>query len=159
MEIRNNDMRENWIKWNPCGMPEGGYTVTSFVQDNEGTEIILETEENIITVFFNGITPIVRTSVEGIRLRTLGEVQEKYNNRFFFTNWFFYVVENSLFTNWAYEESRGCYESEEMTHYSIVTGIDIIDIISTFEPEMSITPVVKQYLNSRKARGGRREIE
>ena len=88
-------MQENWNKWNPCEMPKGAYTVTNFIQNEKGTKIILSDEKNRIEVFFDGVTPLVRTSIEGIRMRTWGEVQKKYNDKFFFRGWFLYKVENS----------------------------------------------------------------
>ena len=139
MEKRTVKMQEKWLRWNPTDIPEGEYIVTSVIQDAEGTKIILEDDKNIVMVFFDGITPLVRTSIEGIRIRTWGAVQKIYNDKSFFRNWFLYQVENSQLSNWVSEESCGVYDSSELLHYCIVTGEDLIDVISTFEPKLYIS--------------------
>ncbi len=144
MENRNLDMKENWIKWNPLNLPEGDYVVTKFLQNIDGTEITLSDESNNISIVFDGITPLVRTSIEGIRMRTWGEVQQKYDNKYFFRNWFLYKVENSKLAKWAEEESCGFYKSEKLLHFCIVTNEDIIDVLSTFEPNIFISVVSKK---------------
>lgn len=98
----------------------------------------IEMNENCVEVLFDGVTPIVRTSIEGIRMRTWGEVQLKYENKAFFKNWFLYKVENSKLVDWAAEESCGFYEKERLIHFCVVTGEDLIDVISTFEPKVGI---------------------
>ena len=138
MENRAINMQENWIKWNPSNIPEGEFIVTEFIQDKDGTKIVLDDGNSVVEILFDGITPIVRTSIEGIRMRTWGEVQQKYNDKYFFRNWFFYKVENSKLTKWAEEESCGFYVSEQLTHYCIVTCEEIIDGLSTFEPSIII---------------------
>lgn len=138
MENRALNMEENWIKWNPLNLPEGDYVVTKFLQNIDGTEITLSDDSNNISILFDGVTPLVRTSIEGIRMRTWGEVQQKYNNKYFFRNWFLYKVENSKFAKWAEEESCGFYVSEKLLHFCVVTGEDIIDVLSTFEPDIFI---------------------
>lgn len=141
MENRSIKMQENWIKWNPAEVPEGEFIATDYTQNIDGTKIVLEDGNRIVEIIFDGITPIVRSSVEGIRMRTWGEVQKKYNDKLFFRKWFLYKVENSKLSKWAEEESCGFYCSEQLTHYSIVTGEEIIDILSTFEPVIFVKPM------------------
>ena len=50
-------------------------------------------------------------------------------------------IENSKLSDWVTEESCGIYDSSELIHICIVTDEDLIDIISTFEPEIEITPI------------------
>lgn len=134
-------MQENWIKWNPANVPEGEFIVTDYIQNKDGTKFILDDENNIVVILFDGITPIIRSSVEGIRMRTWGEVQQKYNDKFFFRNWFLYKVENSKLSKWAEEESCGFYVSDQLTHYCVVTSEEIIDILSSFEPIIVVKPM------------------
>ena len=70
MENRALNMKENWIKLNPLNLPDGDYCVIKFLQNVDGTEITLSDESNNVTVLFDGGTPLVRTSIEGIRMRT-----------------------------------------------------------------------------------------
>ncbi len=143
MENRAINMKENWIKWNPLNLPEGDYFVTKFLQNINGTEITLSDESNNISILFDGVIPLVRTSIEGIRMRTWGEVQQKYNNKCFFRNWFLYKIENSKLTKWAEEESCGFYSSEQLLHFCVVTGEDVIDVLSKFEPNIFLSVVIE----------------
>jgi len=137
-------MQENWVKWNPSNMPEGGYIVTYFilnaggVDGENGVKIILKDEKNIIEIFFDGFSPIIRISDEGIRMRTWREVPLKCNDENFFRDWFLFKVENSKLSEWAEDESCGFYEAEQLTHYCIVTGKELIDILAGFEPTINI---------------------
>lgn len=141
MENRTINMQENWIQWKPTNIPEGEFIVTDYIQNKDGTKFVLDDGNIIVEILFDGITPIVRSSVEGIRMRTWGEVQQKYNDKFFFRNWFLYKVENSKLSKWAEEESCGFYVSEQLTHYCIVTSEEIIDILSTFEPAIFVKSI------------------
>ena len=134
-------MQENWLKWNPANIPEGEFIVIDYIQNKDGTKFILNDENSVVEILFDGITPIVRSSVEGIRMRTWGEVQQKYNDKFFFRKWFLYKVENSKLSKWAEEESCGFYVSDQLTHYCIVTSEEIIDILSPFEPIIVVKPM------------------
>ena len=134
MENRSVEMQENWNKWNPENFPNGNYSVISFAQNPDGTKITLVSDECMVEVIFDGVTPHVRTSIEGLRIRTWSEVQKKNENRYFFKDWFLYIVDDSKLSAWVSEESCGVYNNEELTHYAIVTSEDIIDVISTFEP-------------------------
>ena len=141
MENRTIRMQENWIKWNPGNVPEGEFIVTDYIQNKDGTKLILDNENSVVEIFFDGIAPIVRSSVEGIRMRTWGDVQQKYNDKFFFRRWFLYKVENSNLSKWAEDESCGFYVSSQLTHYCIVTSEEIIDILSSFEPTITVKPM------------------
>ena len=50
-------------------------------------------------------------------------------------------MENSKLSKWAEEESCGFYVSEQLTHYCIVTSEEIIDILSSFEPTITVKPM------------------
>ena len=130
-------MEEKWLKWNPADIPQGNYSVTGFVQDENGTVITLEDDKNSVKINFDGVVPFASTSLEGIRVRTWSEAQEKYQDRFFFRNWFLYRIENSKLGKWAEEESCGFYTATELCHYCIVTGEEVIDILAGFEPKLS----------------------
>jgi hypothetical protein len=134
MENRTIELKENWLKWNPTRIREGVYIVTQLLQDVDGTKVMLSNEEQVVEAFFDGYTPIVRSAAEGIRVRTWEEVQQKYSDKSFFRNWFLYIVENSLLLQWVEEESCGFYEKEKLKHFCIVTGEELIDIVSTFDP-------------------------
>lgn len=45
-------------------------------------------------------------------------------------------VENSSWLEWLHTESQGYYQSEDITHYTIITDADCIDVLSEFEPDI-----------------------
>ena len=139
MENRAINMQENWLR---CNVPESqddlGFTVTSIVQDLDGTKILLGDGKIGVEVFWEGLTPILRSTDEGIRMRTWGEVQTKYNDKKFFRGCFLYRVENSKLLDLAEEESSGFYDKSKLLHYCIVTPVDLVDVVATFEPSVKI---------------------
>lgn len=146
MENRGHDFQEEWIRYNPLDIENGDFLVTSVVQDLDGTKILLKNKENNVEVFFDGFIPLVRVTDEGLRTRTGGEVQIKYGSDFFM-GWFLYKVENSKLTEWAIEESVwGFYKKEDLVHYCIVTRDDFIDILSSFEPTITVMKCEKNNL-------------
>ena len=75
---------EEWIKIIRNDIPDGEYIVTNFVQNINGTKIMLDDGEHIVDIFFDGIPVLSRNTIEGIRMRTWGNVQLKYNDKFIF---------------------------------------------------------------------------
>lgn len=131
-------MNEEWIKLTKYNIPEDEFVVTNYIDNIEGTKIILENDDYLVEVFFDGLTLFTRIGLEGLMMRTWSEVQLKYEDRFFFKNWFLYQVLNSRLINWAIEESYGFYQELEIFHYSIVTTNEVMDILSTFEPTVKV---------------------
>lgn len=138
MENRSIDMQEEWIKLDQYNIPEGQFIILSFEQNLEGTKIILNNETTTVEVFFDGIPLLSRGAVEGIRMRSWSEIQLKYQNKFIFRNNFFFEVKKSKLLQWVLEESCGFYEETELRHFCLVTGEELIDIVATFEPTVSI---------------------
>lgn len=138
MENREIDMQEEWIKLIQYNIPEGQFIVTSFVQNSEGTKIILDNDEIAVEVFFDGIPVLLRNAIEGIRMRTWSEVQLKYKDKFIFRNNFLFEVKNSKLVQWSIEEGCGFYDESQLRHYCIVTGEEIIDVVATFEPVVKV---------------------
>ena len=137
MENRSIDMRENWIQiLKPDDFPKGGYfVVTDFRQNVDGMKIVLEDERDyVVEILFDGYPELTRISYEGERMRTWMEVQKKYQDQNFFADWFFYKVENSKLSQWIEEESYTSLLAEDFTHYCIITGDNVVDIVSSIEP-------------------------
>lgn len=131
-------MQEEWVKLKQYNIPEGRFIVTSFVQNAEGTKIVLDDEMTMVEVFFDGIPVLIRNAVENIRMRTWSEIQLKYQDKVIFRNTFFFEIKNSQLIKWAIEEGCGFYDESQLRHYSIVTGQEVIDVIATFEPTVKI---------------------
>lgn len=45
-------------------------------------------------------------------------------------------VERSSWLEWLHTESQGYYQGEDITHYTIITDADCIDVLSEFEPDI-----------------------
>ncbi|MCL2425182.1 MAG: hypothetical protein FWD05_02480 [Oscillospiraceae bacterium] len=131
-------MHEEWVKLSPTNVPKGEYVVTELIQNVSGLKIILEGNKNIVEIFFDGIPRLLRDSDEGLRMRTWGEVQLKYNDTSFFRDCFFYEVKNSNLSKWIEEESGTFIRANELTHYCIVTSAELVDIVTTFEPTITM---------------------
>ena len=101
MENKGTDFSEEWIKIKKDDIPEGEYIVTNFVQDLEGTKIFLNDGEHNIEIFFDDIPVLVRNTIEGLRMRTWGNVQLKYNDKSIFRKSFFFEVKNSDLLKWC----------------------------------------------------------
>ncbi|MCC8027700.1 MAG: hypothetical protein LIP16_20640 [Clostridium sp.] len=144
MENRAIEMQEEWVSINNYNIPEGQFIVTSFVQNAEGTEIVLDDERITVEVFFDGIPVLVRNAVENIRMRTWSEVQIKYQDKFIFRNTFFFEVKNSKLVQWSIEESCGFYDRSQLRHYCIVTGEEVIDVVATFEPTVKVITLLDE---------------
>lgn len=131
-------MKEEWVKLKQYNIPEGQYTVTSFIQNLKGTKIVLDDEKTMVEVFFDGIPVLTRIAGENIRMRTWSEVQLKYQDKFIFRKNFFFEVKNSKLTKWSVEESCGFYDESQLRHYCIVTSEEVIDILATFKPTVKV---------------------
>ena len=138
MENKGTVFSEEWIEIIRSDIPEGKYIVTKFVQDLDGTKILLDNGEHNIEVFFDGIPVLVRNTIEGLRMRTWGNVQLKYNDKSIFRNSFFFEVKKSDLVKWCVQESCGFYEEHQLKHYCIITSEELIDIIASFEPILRI---------------------
>lgn len=129
-------MKENekWILWNPTKIECGSAFSVEIFQEEDATRFTLNCKNGIVDVWFFCLVPIYLYSVEGIRMATWAPVQEKENDRFYFTKWFLYKVENSEFLDWAIKEGCGFYSKEDLTHFCIVTENDVVDILAMGEP-------------------------
>lgn len=144
MENRATDIQEEWIKLKQYEIPDGKFIVTSFVQNSDGTKILLDDERITVEIFFDGIPVLARNSVENMRMRTWSEVQLKYCDKFIFRNTFFFEVKNSKLIKWVMEESCGFYDESQLRHFCIVTTEEMIDIIAAFDPTVKVNNLLSK---------------
>jgi len=130
---------EKWTIWKPIEIPKGNYEVTNIMQNDKGTLIKLNDGVNKIDVLFEGFVVALRVCDEGSRIKTVMEVQQSQSDRFYFSEWPLYMVENSMFGKWLIDESCGIYADGELEHISIVTANEVIDILTTYQPVISLT--------------------
>ena len=74
---------EEWIKITDDNIPKGDYVVVNFVQNSNHTKISLNDGKYTVLVIFNGIPVLTQNTIEGIRMRTWGNAQLKYNKYMF----------------------------------------------------------------------------
>lgn len=136
----NNKVHEFDEEWIMLGdIPNGEFGMTSFQQNMDDMRIILEDEEHQVDIFFDGNPVLYRCTDEGIRMRTWGAAQRKYNDRYFFRKRHVFEVKNSALIEWCAEESMGFCQTRYLRHYCIVTGDDLIDIVASFEPKITVS--------------------
>lgn len=141
-QIENEHCNEKWIRIGENQIPEGKYLVTSLVDNDAGVKIALDNEVYMVEVLFDGAVEFLCDSREGIRMKTWEAAQTKYNDRYFFKNWFFYKIEESQLLKWLNNESYNLYENNGLIHYCIVTSMEIVDIVAHFEPSITVSKLV-----------------
>lgn len=131
-----NIMREIWECYATEKIPIGKYEVIEIIQNSNGTEIDMESEEHKMIIKFE-FADALRVSDEGRRIRTYNKIIEIQNYRKDFNGVPLYEAFNSEFYNWAKKESAGYYT--DFRHYVIITMNDIVDIISSCSPEIIVS--------------------
>jgi hypothetical protein len=61
---------------------------------------------------------------------------EKTYTKKFYSDWSLFIVKDSEFLKWFNDESYNIYAAYQINHFVIISGSDIIDILSTYEPEI-----------------------
>lgn len=50
-----------------------------------------------------------------------------------------YIVEKSIYLEWFTNQSAGIHDSEFITHYLIVTSDEVVDVLSSVSPLISVS--------------------
>ena len=103
---------EEWIRLMDDKIPEGEYAVASLIQDSSGVRILLDSGGHKVRIIFDGFPLLVQSSEEGLRMRTWGNVQRKYKDRFIFRKAVLFEVKNSSLVKWCVQESCGFYQEQ-----------------------------------------------
>jgi hypothetical protein len=122
-------MREEFKKWEPVEGLEAEMWVEALYDDYEGLRILLKGNiSSAILRFSFKHYYLYRNVDESYRLKLWRE------GNFDEMRWVFYKASASNLINWVYEESEEIYPKEEMVHYLIKTGADVIEVISKIPP-------------------------
>lgn len=133
---------EEWVKFDPQNITGTFYACyTEITKEEDAMKFTVICEKHIIEILFYGLTPIYMWSDEGMRMATYMPIQEEKHDKKYFQKWFLYKVYNSDFMSWALKESCGFYQENELLHFCIITENDVVDILSTTEPEIVIRKV------------------
>ena len=64
-------------------------------------------------------------------------MSQKYGSDFY-NNWSFFKVQNSEYLQWLANKSHGWSDSFSFTHFCILSGDEMIDIVTNYEPEIKV---------------------
>lgn len=127
---------EDWTRWEPAEGLSGRYYIDSFgmVGDHWDFVIMLCNEDNTqkVEIRFEGAVVSYRYTNESYCFGIFGQLSKKYGDEFYST-WSFFKIHNSDYIQWIVSKS---YDSD-FTHFCIIGGDEVIDIISTYEPKVT----------------------
>ena len=129
-----------WSRWNPISNIPNEKLYVDELTDGIGEERLKiklsnEDESFFLEISFWHPTFYMYTD-EGKRIRTLVNLREKYGKGFH-SSWTLFKVEDSEILSWAYAES-GLKDIIQLQHYVIMAADEFIDIISEYEPEVTM---------------------
>lgn len=131
-------MQENWERWEPISGLSSKYYVESLSDSIEGFRILLSDaydEYKKVEVLFEDSVHAYRSTDESFRQSVINKIDERYGTEFY-SEWTFFKVTNSEYIQWLSEQSYGIAES--LTHFSILAGDSIVDVIAAYEPKIAI---------------------
>ncbi len=130
-------MQNDVIKWIPNGkIQHGSYELKYINDDFDSLRICIANNEQEIIIHWDGIVESYRRSTEEARFTFVSEEWQKIQNTF--PNWAFFIMKQSNYRSAFYADYGEFAEPDEFTHYMIVTENCIIDIVSSFEPDVSV---------------------
>ena len=132
---------EIWIKWEPTIKLSEKFIISRLIDDKNGFRIVCydEIKKYKIQIFFKDSVLSYRSSDEGKRIKTLNLLAEKYGKDFF-SKWSIFIVKNSEYIKWFNEESYNIYSEYKIMHFVFIAINDIVEILSTYIPEIIIRP-------------------
>ena len=137
-------MHEKWIKWEPVEALAPLYYIDEIHDTMAGFTIKLseykDEKKGVILLFENGIEGY-RNADESFRYKTILYLHKQYGDSFL-GQWTFFKVQNSSYIQWLLEESCGTNYSLSLTHFSFFTGNDVLDVVSTDEPTVTLWDLV-----------------
>jgi hypothetical protein len=131
-------MREHVFKWIPDEKVMAGFYELKYIKDDfDSLCVCLDNQEQVIILNWDGIVEsYCRTTEEG-RFAFIADEWQKIKKCF--PDWAFFLMRKSDYREWFYSEYGDFAEEDEFTHYMIVTDNFVIDVISAFEPIVTIS--------------------
>lgn len=135
-------MQETWEKWVPISKLADKYHLKNVESNINGFRIDLSHASNktILKIVFKKSVWSYRNVDEGFRLILLEDLFEKYGPDFY-GNWTLFEVKNSAYLNWLSLQSHKSSDGYKLKHFCIIATDDILDIISSYEPEVSLSEI------------------
>lgn len=131
-------MQEKWKNVNLKKELFDSYEILEITQNMDGTIIKLLGDKHNLDIHFNFVDSICMTD-EGRRIETYNSMEELQAYREEFYGNPIYENSESKYIDWLKKESLGFVG--EIIHYMIVTRDDMIDIISSFPPQITVHEV------------------
>jgi hypothetical protein len=132
-------MVEKWSKWDSeKNLPDKMY-LERLIDDKNGVSLELKSEYESVTIMVSFEDSVVsyRNSDEGRRLRTIEFLDKEYGKDFY-SKWSLFKVDNSLYVKWINQETYNMYADYNIEHYVFLTANDIVDILSTYAPNINV---------------------
>ncbi|MCR6106975.1 hypothetical protein HXA34_11810 [Salipaludibacillus agaradhaerens] len=131
-------MNEQWERWEPIKRLSNKYYIESISDSIKCFKITLcesNDERKKVEVIFDDSVHAYRSTDESFNLKTINTLDEHYGTRFY-SNWTFFKVNNSEYTNWLYEQSYGIAASQPLIHFCLIASDSIVDVIAAYEPKI-----------------------
>lgn len=146
---------EEWTRWEPIQGLEGKYYLESFAWKEAGfiVKLISEEKGKKIQILFDNFIDAFRYTNESFYLKILDNASQK-DDIDFYSDFSLFKVTNSEYLAWILEKSCNLSDSMNFIHFCILGGDEFIDIVTNYEPKVTIMdykPEVKIY--SRKEFG------
>lgn len=133
-------MQEKWTIWNAISNPSEQYHLEacSTTADYGLAIIIRDDSDNKLAITLPGYICSYRITNESFALETLAFLDNSYGKEFYTQNAFF-TIENSEYLEWMKTQVDPiAFEYYKFKHYCIFTPQEKIDIISNYEPQISL---------------------
>ena len=128
-------MFEQWQKWIPVENLSNKYYLKNIIDIQDFKIILSDMQNSKIEVFFENSVFSYKRSIGSFSEELINDISEKYGTEFI-KNWTFFKVSNSEYIKWLSEQSLGISIPYELKHFSFICSNCILDIASTYEPEV-----------------------
>ncbi|MBI9052076.1 MAG: hypothetical protein JEZ00_21860 [Anaerolineaceae bacterium] len=129
-------MDEQWIKWEPIQGLSRHYYVDLIIDSFDGFFVVLtdaENENKKIEIKFLDSVKAYRSTDEVYRIHLVSTLRETHGEEFI-NEWALFKVKNSDYKKWLTKQSYDFFDSDTTTHFSIIGGESIVDIIANYDP-------------------------
>lgn len=133
-------MQEKWALWHPVENPSKNYFLEacSTTSDYGFAIIISDDSDKKLVITLPGYICSYRITNESFAIETLNFLENTYGKEFYTQNTFF-TIENSEYLEWMKKQiDPSAFEYYKFKHYCIFTAEEKIDIISNYEPQISL---------------------
>ena len=130
---------ETWVRWELNRALMKKYYLDNVSWPDKGLLITLRADNNeqVIEIFFNDSIDAFRYTNESFCFKIFENLTKQYGDDFY-KNWSFFKVQNSEYLQWLSNKSHGWSDSFSFTHFCILGGDEIVDIVTNYEPEVKV---------------------